>query len=367
MSKVSAKAVTLAKAKADMSAVEEKRAALAKMFPNTDIRVGSDETLDIPRISTGSIVVDSIIGGGLPVGRITEIFGPYSSGKTTFALTSIANVQKNGGSALFIDLESSLDPRWAKRLGVDLDSLIVVSPDLGSEALDLLSKAVTMNAFDIIVFDSIGALIADGVYTDGTDHSGMGEVARMLSTMVPPIAQNAKKTQTTVVFINQLRANLGGYGAAETTRGGKAVPYAASLRLRVSRQGKKGQIVEDGKTVGVTLSIKVEKNKTAAPDREAETVVNFRRGLDPAVEAFGVGVQLGIIEAATIKTYKFQGKNITTQGRNAAITVIRETPELYDAIYREIVKKLEEALDDGYDAEDLDNEVAETEPEESEN
>lgn len=366
MSKVSARTAAAAKAKVDMSEVEKKKAALAKLFPDTDIRIGSDETLDIPRISTGSIVVDSIIGGGLPAGRITEIFGPYSSGKTTFALTSIANVQKQGGSALFIDLESSLDPRWAKRLGVDLDSLIVVSPSLGSEALDLLSKAVAMKAFDIIVFDSIGGLVADGVYTDGTDHSGMGEVARMLSSIVPTIAQNAKKTQTTVVFINQLRANLTGYGASETTRGGKAVPYAASLRLRVSRQGKKGQIVEDGKTVGVTLNIKVEKNKTAAPDREAETVVNFRRGLDPAVEAFGVGVQLGIIEAVTNKTYKFRGKNVTTQGRKAAIATIRETPALYEAIYQEIVKKLEEALDDGYDAEDLDNEVKEAaEPEES--
>jgi len=366
LSKVSARTAAAAKAKVDMSEVEKKKAALAKLFPDTDIRIGSDETLDIPRISTGSIVVDSIIGGGLPAGRITEIFGPYSSGKTTFALTSIANVQKQGGSALFIDLESSLDPRWAKRLGVDLESLIVVSPDLGSEALDLLSKAVAMKAFDIIVFDSIGGLVADGVYTDGTDHSGMGEVARMLSSVVPTIAQKAKKTQTTVVFINQLRANLTGYGASETTRGGKAVPYAASLRLRVSRQGKKGQIVEDGKTVGVTLSIKVEKNKTAAPDREAETVVNFRRGLDPAVEAFGVGVQLGIIEAATIKTYKFRGKDVTTQGRKAAIATIRETPALYEAIYQEIVKKLEEALDDGYDAEDLDNEEKEVaEPEES--
>lgn len=365
MSKVSVRNVTLAKAKVDMSEVEKKKAALAKMFPDTDIRIGSDATLDIPRISTGSIVVDSIIGGGLPAGRITEIFGPYSSGKTTFALTSIANVQKNGGSALFIDLESSLDPRWAKRLGVDLESLIVVSPDLGSEALDLLSKAVTMKAFDIIVFDSIGGLVADGVYTDGTDHTGMGEVARMLSNVLPPIAQNAKKTQTTVVFINQLRANLTGYGASETTRGGKAVQYFASLRLRVSRQGKKGQIVEDGKTVGVTLNIKVEKNKTAAPDREAETVVNFRRGLDPSVEAFGVGVQLGIIEAATIKTYKFRGEVITSQGRKAAITKIRETPALYKSIHQEIVKKLEEALDDGYDAEDLDDEVAEAESEES--
>ena len=130
MSTVSARKVTIAKAKVDLAEVEKKKAALAKMFPNTDIRVGSDATLDIPRISTGSIVVDSIIGGGLPAGRITEIFGPYSSGKTTFALTSIANVQKQGGSALFIDLESSLDPRWAKRLGVDLESLIVVSPDL---------------------------------------------------------------------------------------------------------------------------------------------------------------------------------------------------------------------------------------------
>lgn len=328
--------------------------------PKANIVMGSAPAMEIDRISSGSVVLDAITDGGIPVGRITEIYGPNSSGKTTFALSSIAQVQKNGGRAIFIDLEYAFNPKWAKKLGVDLDKLVVSRVEGAEAALGLLKSAIETNLFDIVVFDSVGVLKADGVFEKGLEHKGMTEVPRMLSTMLPPIASAASNTNTTVIMINQTRTDFSGPIPVQTATGGKALGYYASLRLNVRKMGKGKQIMEGDQVVGVTLKLTVDKSKIGVPFRQAETVVNFRSGLDTRIEAFGVGLAQGLIVPETKMTYVFTptGEVLSKKGKGQAVQTLKDNQEIYDSLLDAIYKSVG---DDEFDLSELDEPVKKTE------
>lgn len=328
--------------------------------PKASIVMGSAPAMEIDRISSGSVVLDAITDGGIPVGRITEIYGPNSSGKTTFALSSIAQVQKNGGRAIFIDLEYAFNPKWAKKLGVDLDKLVVSRVEGAEAALGLLKSAIETNLFDIVVFDSVGVLKVDGVFENGLEHKGMTEVPRMLSTMLPPIASAASNTNTTVIMINQTRTDFSGPIPVQTATGGKALGYSASLRLNVRKMGKGKQIMEGDQVVGVTLKLTVDKSKIGVPFRQAETVVNFRSGLDTRIEAFGVGLAQGLIVPETKMTYVFTptGEVLSKKGKGQAVQTLKDNQEIYDSLLDAIYKSVG---DDEFDLSELDEPAKKTE------
>ena len=325
--------------------------------PKSSLAMGSSPELEIERISTGSVVLDSITGGGIPVGRITEIYGPNSSGKTTFALSSIAEVQKNGGRALFIDLEYAYNPDWAAKLGVNNDTLPIITAKGAEEALTVLASAVKSNLFDLIVFDSVGALITTGVFEKGLEHKGMTEVPRLLSTMLPPIAAEASETDTTVIMINQTRTDFSGPIPIQAPKGGKALGYVASLRLNVRKMGKGKQIMEGDQVAGVTLKLTVDKSKIGVPFRQAETVVNFESGLEKAIEAFGVGLAKGLIVAETKMTYVIpsSGEVLSAKGKGRAIQTIKDDPGIYQALLDAINDTYK---DKGFRLEDLDKDTS---------
>ena len=315
---------------------------------------------DIEGISTGSLGLDIALGGkGIPRGRVIEIYGNESSGKTTIALHCIANVQKMGGIAAFIDAEHALDPSWAKRIGVDLESLLVSQPSYGEEALRIAEMLIKSNAVDIIVIDSVAALVPKSELNNEIGDSSLGVHARLMSQALRILNPTICKTRTCMIFINQIRQKIGVmYGNPETTTGGLALKFYASVRLEV----RKSTMIKDGDDpVGSEIKVKVVKNKIAPPFRTAEFSLMHDRGIDLEEDVLKIGVEDEIVtKAGAFFSYKDQRLG---QGKDNAKTFLREHPELRDAIIAEVLAAHSTMNSDIPIPEDQDGEAPEELPE----
>ena len=300
--------------------------------------LGKEESrTDIEAVSTGSISLDIALGiGGLPRGRVVEIYGPESSGKTTLALHVIAEMQKLGGTAAFIDAEHALDPTYAKRLGVDTDDLLISQPDTGEQALEITDMLVRSGGVDIVVVDSVAALTPKAEIEGEMGSSHMGLQARLMSQALRKLTSNIKKTNTMVIFINQLRMKIGVmFGNPETTTGGNALKFYASVRLDIRRIGaiKKGDEI-----LGNETRVKVLKNKVAPPFKKAEFQILYNQGISREGEVIDLGVELGLVEKAGA-WYSVDGERIG-QGKDNARDYLKDNSEICQKIEVKIREKL---------------------------
>lgn len=308
------------------------------------MRMGSESALvGVPVISTGSLLLDyQALGiGGIPRGRVTEIYGAESSGKTTLALHCIASTQVAGGVAAFIDAEHALDVSYAQKLGVNIDDLLVSQPDSGEQALDIAETLVRSNAVDIVVIDSVAALVPRAEIEGDMGDAHMGLQARLMSQALRKLSGAISKTKTTAVFINQTRMKIGIlYGNPETTTGGNALKFYASVRLQI-RNG--GPIKDGSQVVGNRTKVKVVKNKMAPPFKEVEFDIMFGEGISKYGELLDVGAlpEMGIIDKAGA-WYNYNKQRLG-QGREAAKLYLKEHPEVYQEIYAAIREKLDPA------------------------
>ena len=315
-------------------------AAIEKQFGKGSIMpLGGPEIVDIPVISTGSLGLDLALGvGGIPRGRVVEIFGPESSGKTTLTLHAIAAAQRAGGVCAFIDAEHALDVGYAKRLGVDLGSLLISQPDCGEQALEITDQLVRSGAIDLIVVDSVAALTPRAEIEGDMGDAHMGLQARLMSQALRKLTGVCAKQNTTVIFINQLRMKIGVvFGNPETTTGGNALKFYASVRLDIRRIG---QLKEGEQTVGTRARVKVVKNKVAPPFREAEFEVRFGEGINVVGEIVDLAAAQGLIEKSGA-WYALDGERIG-QGRDKACEFLRERPAIADALRARIIASLKE-------------------------
>jgi recombination protein RecA len=289
------------------------------------MRLGSKEKIDIETISTGSLGLDIALGiGGLPRGRIIEIYGPESSGKTTLALHAVAEAQKMGGTAAFVDAEHALDPVYAKKLGVNVDELIVSQPDTGEQALEITDTLVRSNAIDILIIDSVAALVPRAEIEGEMGDSHVGLQARLMSQSLRKLTGSISKSKCTVIFINQLRMKIGVmYGNPETTTGGNALKFYASIRLDIRRTG---QIKDRDDIVGNATRVKVVKNKLAPPFKQVEFDIMYGEGVSKVGEVLDLGVKAGIVEKSGAW---FSHDSIRIgQGRENAKTFLKENPDM---------------------------------------
>ncbi|HBQ44691.1 MAG TPA: recombinase RecA [Thiomicrospira sp.] len=293
--------------------------------------------LDIDVVSTGSIGLDIALGiGGLPRGRVVEIYGPESSGKTTLTLHVIAEMQKLGGTAAFIDAEHALDPIYAEKLGINLDELIVSQPDTGEQALEITDSLVRSSAIDVIVIDSVAALTPKAEIEGDMGDSHMGLQARLMSQALRKLTANIKRTNTLVIFINQIRMKIGVmFGNPETTTGGNALKFYASVRLDIRRIGsiKKGDEI-----LGNETRVKVVKNKVAPPFNKVEFEILYGQGISREGEVISLGVQEKLIEKSG-SWYSYQGQKIG-QGKDNVRQFLRDNPEIYQTIQDQIKENL---------------------------
>lgn len=302
------------------------------------MKLGDDGGLpEIDAISTGSLTLDVALGiGGLPKGRVVEIYGPESSGKTTLALQTIAQCQKQGGTAAFIDAEHALDPIYAEKLGVNVKELLISQPDTGEQALEIADMLVRSNAIDLIVVDSVAALTPKAEIEGEMGDSHMGLQARLMSQALRKLTGNIKRSNTMMVFINQIRMKIGVmFGNPETTTGGNALKFYASVRLDIRRIGaiKKGDEV-----IGNDTRVKVVKNKIAPPFKQAEFEILYGEGCSREGEILDLGVANGLVDKAGA-WYSCQGDKIG-QGKENARTYLREHPELADQLEQALRAKL---------------------------
>lgn len=304
---------------------------------NTVMRLGENTVQAVEAISTGSLTLDIALGiGGLPKGRIIEIYGPESSGKTTMTLQAIAECQKAGGTCAFIDAEHALDPQYARKLGVDIDNLLVSQPDHGEQALEIADMLVRSGAVDLIVVDSVAALTPRAEIEGEMGDSHMGLQARLMSQALRKITGNAKRSNCMVIFINQIRMKIGVmFGSPETTTGGNALKFYASVRLDIRRVG---QVKEGDEIIGSETKIKVVKNKMAPPFREALFQILYGKGVNHLGEVIDLAVQHEIIHKAGA-WYSYQGDKIG-QGKNNTIRHLEEHPEIAQAVEKLIREKL---------------------------
>ena len=306
--------------------------------------LGKEESrTDIEAVSTGSLSLDLALGiGGLPRGRVVEIYGPESSGKTTLALHVIAEIQKLGGTAAFIDAEHALDPAYAKRLGVDTDNLLISQPDTGEQALEITDMLVRSGGVDIVVVDSVAALTPKAEIEGEMGSSHMGLQARLMSQALRKLTANIKKTNTMVIFINQLRMKIGVmFGNPETTTGGNALKFYASVRLDIRRIGaiKKGDEI-----LGNETRVRVLKNKVAPPFKKAEFQILYNQGISRESEVIDLGVELGLVEKAGA-WYSVEGERIG-QGKDNARDYLKGNSEICQKIEVKIREKLISSDDD---------------------
>ncbi|CAH8205737.1 recombinase RecA [Vibrio aestuarianus] len=316
---------------------ENKQKALAaalgqieKQFGKGSImRLGDNRTMDVETISTGSLSLDIALGaGGLPMGRIVEVYGPESSGKTTLTLELIAAAQRVGKTCAFIDAEHALDPIYAKKLGVDIDALLVSQPDTGEQALEICDALARSGAIDVIVVDSVAALTPKAEIEGEMGDSHMGLQARMLSQAMRKLTGNLKQSNCMCIFINQIRMKIGVmFGNPETTTGGNALKFYASVRLDIRRTGS---IKEGDEVVGNETRIKVVKNKIAAPFKQAETQILYGQGFNREGELVDLGVKNKLVEKAGA-WYSYNGDKIG-QGKANACKYLRENPTAAAAI-----------------------------------
>ncbi|MBD1840654.1 recombinase RecA [Coleofasciculus sp. FACHB-64] len=301
------------------------------------MRLGDATRMKVETISTGALTLDLALGGGLPKGRVIEIYGPESSGKTTLALHAIAEVQKLGGVAAFVDAEHALDPAYAAVLGVDIDNLLVSQPDTGEAALEIVDQLVRSAAVDIVVIDSVAALVPRAEIEGEMGDSHMGLQARLMSQALRKITGNIGKSGCTVVFLNQLRQKIGvTYGNPETTTGGNALKFYASVRLDIRRIQtlKKGN-----EEFGNRAKVKVAKNKVAPPFRVAEFDIIFGKGISTLGCMVDLAEQTGVITRKGA-WYSYNGDNIA-QGRDNSIKYLEENSELIQEIEQKVRQKLE--------------------------
>ena len=302
------------------------------------MKLGSQPVVQVPVIRTGSLALDKALGiGGLPRGRITEIYGPESSGKTTLALHAVAETQRQGGIAAFIDAEHALDTVYARKLGVDCDELLVSQPDTGEQALEIADMLVRSGAVDIVVIDSVAALTPRAEIEGEMGDSHMGLQARLMSQALRKLTGTISKTRTTLIFINQIRMKIGVmFGNPETTTGGNALKFYASVRLDIRRIGaiKEGQDV-----VGNRTRVKVVKNKLAPPFQEAEFDIMYGEGVSAAGDLLDNGVAVGVIEKSG-SWYAYEGERIG-QGRENVKRFFKDNPDVFEAILTKVRQKLE--------------------------
>ncbi|MGD9811087.1 MAG: recombinase RecA [Sphingobium sp.] len=316
------------------------------------MKLGSREKIEIESVSTGSLGLDIALGiGGLPRGRIVEIYGPESSGKTTLALHAIAEAQKIGGTAAFVDAEHALDPAYAKKLGVDIDELIVSQPDTGEQALEIVDTLVRSNAIDVLVIDSVAALVPRAEIEGEMGDSHVGLQARLMSQALRKLTGSISRSRCTVIFINQVRMKIGVmYGNPETTTGGNALKFYASVRLDIRRTG---QIKDRDDIIGNTTRVKVVKNKVAPPFKQVEFDIMYGEGISKVGEILDLGVKAGIVEKSGA-WFSYDSVRIG-QGRENAKTFLKENPEMMERLENAIRGKTDavsEAMMAGPDAGD---------------
>ncbi|MBM7059814.1 recombinase RecA [Pseudomonas sp. UL073] len=301
------------------------------------MRMGDHERSAIPAISTGSLGLDIALGiGGLPKGRIVEIYGPESSGKTTLTLSVIAEAQKQGATCAFVDAEHALDPDYAAKLGVRVDDLLVSQPDTGEQALEITDMLVRSNAVDVIIVDSVAALVPKAEIEGEMGDSHVGLQARLMSQALRKVTGNIKNANCLVIFINQIRMKIGVmFGSPETTTGGNALKFYASVRLDIRRIGS----VKDGEeVVGSETRVKVVKNKVSPPFRQAEFQILYGKGIYRSGEVIDLGVQHGLLEKSGA-WYSYQGNKIG-QGKANAAKYLEDNPEVGSTVERLIREKL---------------------------
>jgi len=307
---------------------------IEKQFGQGSImKLGDATALNIETIPTGALTLDVALGvGGVPRGRIIEIYGPESSGKTTLALHIIAEAQKRGGVAAFIDAEHALDPRYSENLGVDIDSLLISQPNNGEEALEIAEALVRSNAIDVIVIDSVAALVPKAEIDGEMGDTHVGLQARLMSQAMRKLSGAISKTKTTCIFINQIREKVGViFGNPETTPGGRALKFYASVRMEIRRT----QTIKDGdESKGATTIVKVVKNKVAPPFKQANFDIMYGTGISASGCILDMGVEMGIIDKAG--SWYSYGDDRLGQGRENAKKFLEENPDIMEEIDRKI-------------------------------
>lgn len=324
-------------------ALEVALSQIEKQFGKGSVmKLGEYQAMNVEAIPTGALSLDVALGiGGIPKGRIIEIFGPESSGKTTLALHAIAECQKRGGEAAFIDAEHALDPVYAKHLGVDIDNLIVSQPDTGEQALEIAEALVRSGAIDIIVVDSVAALVPKAEIDGDMGDAHVGLQARLMSQALRKLAGVLNKSNTAIVFINQLREKVGiMFGNPETTPGGRALKFYASVRLDIR---KIENLKQDGEVFGNRVRVKVVKNKVAPPFREAEFDIIYGKGISKSGNILDLGVNLDIVEKSG-SWFAYDGTRIG-QGRENAKRYLEENPEIMADIEKKVRAKFNEAFE----------------------
>ncbi len=331
--------------KDDSSAIEDTIRAIKTKFGDESImKLGDKPKVDVKAIPTGSIGLDAALGiGGLPRGRIIEIFGPESSGKTTLALHAVAESQKEGGVCAYIDAEHAMDPDYAKKLGVNIENLLISQPDTGEQALEITESLVRSGKIDIIVIDSVAALTPKDEIEGDMGASHMGKQARLMSQALRKLTAIVAKSKTVVIFINQIRMQIGVmFGNPETTPGGKALKFYTSVRLDIRRIAsiKKGEEV-----MGSRTRVKVVKNKVAAPFRTTEFDIMYGEGISREGEIIALGEKFGVIQKSGA-SYSF-GEEKLGRGYDATRTYLKENKKVANDLLKEIKKKLKEGVSVG--------------------
>jgi recombination protein RecA len=319
-------------------AIESAMSQIERQFGKGAVmKLGSKEVQNIPAIPTGSLALDAALGvGGLPRGRVVEIYGPESSGKTTLTLHAVAQAQKQGGVAAFIDAEHALDVKYAKKLGVNCDELLVSQPDTGEQALEIADMLVRSGGVDILVIDSVAALVPQAEIEGEMGDSHMGLQARLMSQALRKLTATIGKTMTTVVFINQIRMKIGVvFGNPETTTGGNALKFYATVRIDIRRSSA----IKDGdQAVGNRTKVRVVKNKIAPPFQEAEFDIMYGEGISPAGDLLDMGVKTEVINKSGA-WYSFNEERIG-QGRENVKKYLNEHPDIFEQIYGLVREKL---------------------------
>lgn len=342
-----------------MKAFEDALAMLNKEIKSetgTIVSKLGDRPMEVETISSGSVVLDSISGGGLPKGRLIEIYGPEASGKTSIALIAVGNVQREGGTALFVDLENALDPKYARKLGVNTSELAVTQPDYAEQALQLVYRAASSGVVDIIVVDSIASMVPKAELEGDMEQQTIGLLARLMSKALRQLITVANRTGTTIIFINQTRDAIGSfspYGTPQTTPGGKAMKFYASMRIDVK---KRGPVKVKNEIVGTEVKLKIVKNKVAPPFGEDTTVLTFNKGINVAAELHTVAPKHGIIEIAGRTWIEKETGEIIAKTKDDALAAIESDKALQtrlaNALREKMTADLFEDTDETVSAED---------------
>ncbi len=309
---------------------------IEKQFGKGSImKLGEAHKVNVETIPTGSLSLDLALGGGIPKGRVIEIYGPESSGKTTLTLHAIAEIQKSGGTAAFIDAEHALDPAYAKRIGVDVENLLLSQPDNGEQALEITETLVRSNAVDLVVVDSVAALVPRAEIEGDMGDSHMGLQARLMSQALRKLTGVISRSKTTVIFINQIRMKIGVmFGNPETTTGGNALKFYSSVRMDIRRIA---QIKQGEEVIGNRTRVKVVKNKIAAPFRQAEFDIMYNKGISKSGDVLDLAAEAEIVEKSGA-WYSYKGTKFA-QGREAAKKYLEDNPKILE----ELAKKVTEA------------------------